>query len=263
MRVEPLETRDLLAALWRNPVDSLDVDGDGLLAAIDALQIVNRLNGGGEVGTRSTALPATRSDNEPYVDVDGDGAVTPSDALLVVESLNQGHVGTRSLKLRVGNQGATTPPDDSTGRSAQAESTFVIAIGQSAGVRHVRLAIETEWATPDALLEVRLVDPGPDYPGRSLLDGDRYAAPLLRLQPSNAGTLAAEHPLGFTRWDGRVLELALPDFQGHGSALLSVRLAAGASDGTGMGGGLAGTGGGGVSDGAGQTGGGAATEGTE
>ena len=29
LRCEPLETRNLLAALWRNPVDSLDVDGDG------------------------------------------------------------------------------------------------------------------------------------------------------------------------------------------------------------------------------------------
>mgnify|MGYP003334538848 CR=1 FL=1 len=40
LRCEPLETRNLLAALWRNPVDSLDVDGDGSLSALDALPIV-------------------------------------------------------------------------------------------------------------------------------------------------------------------------------------------------------------------------------
>ena len=44
---EPLEDRRLLAVDWRNPVNSLDVNDDGFISPVDALQPINELNDNG------------------------------------------------------------------------------------------------------------------------------------------------------------------------------------------------------------------------
>ena len=47
LRFESLEDRRLLAVDWRNPVNSLDVSGDGFISPLDALQPINELNDNG------------------------------------------------------------------------------------------------------------------------------------------------------------------------------------------------------------------------
>ncbi len=69
---------------WQNPVNSLDVNGDGSVSAIDALVDINALNQnlfpGGVL-----PLPATAP---PYYDVNGDGLLTPLDVLTIINYLN-------------------------------------------------------------------------------------------------------------------------------------------------------------------------------
>ncbi len=72
---------------WRNPVDPLDVDGDGSVTATDANQVLTDLNTNGsrelgEISASSNAPP-------PFVDVNGDGFATPLDALIVMNKLNE------------------------------------------------------------------------------------------------------------------------------------------------------------------------------
>ncbi len=72
---------------WHNTPRPLDVNNDGTLAPIDALQIINDLNLNG-----SRLLPALQG-GPPFLDVNNDGYVTPIDVLLVVNELNRGNAG--------------------------------------------------------------------------------------------------------------------------------------------------------------------------
>ena len=65
---------------WHNPVDALDVNGDGLVTPLDALIVINRLNieaAGGE--------PASAA---YYCDVNDDSFCTAQDVLIVINYLN-------------------------------------------------------------------------------------------------------------------------------------------------------------------------------
>src|SRR5439155_27284693 len=72
------------AAAHHNDRFAVDVDGDGVLAPIDALLVINYLNAWLPGGTLSSPTFADRL----YYDVDGDGTVAPIDAVLVINSLN-------------------------------------------------------------------------------------------------------------------------------------------------------------------------------
>src|SRR4051794_36811431 len=76
--LERLEERSLLNADWQNPNNPPDVDDDGVLAAIDVLLIINRINAN---KTGSALLTESRALGQPYYDVDGDNSVTASDVI--------------------------------------------------------------------------------------------------------------------------------------------------------------------------------------
>jgi hypothetical protein len=59
-------------------MDPLDTSGDGVVSAIDALLVINWLN-----GTRSDTVTMDQ------LDTDGNGLISPLDALLVINRLNQ------------------------------------------------------------------------------------------------------------------------------------------------------------------------------
>jgi hypothetical protein len=77
--------------LYTNPQDPLDVSGDGVITALDALMIVNVLS------DRTAAAPLLVTElaaGQPFLDVNADGAVTAWDALYIANYLNQpGSVG--------------------------------------------------------------------------------------------------------------------------------------------------------------------------
>jgi hypothetical protein len=71
------------AATWVNPVNPLDVNGDGVVSPLDALVIINLLNshGGGTLGAASTGV-------HEFLDPNADGVCSPLDALAVINFLN-------------------------------------------------------------------------------------------------------------------------------------------------------------------------------
>jgi hypothetical protein len=71
---------------YRNQSNNLDVNGDGSLSPIDALQVINFLSRNG------SSVPLTYPANRPvppYVDVNGDSFVSPIDVLLVINGINR------------------------------------------------------------------------------------------------------------------------------------------------------------------------------
>ncbi|MFK7737072.1 MAG: Ig-like domain-containing protein [Pirellulaceae bacterium] len=73
---------------WQNPNGNLDVNADGFVTPIDALIVVNYLNGDNE-----SFLPSTGIDPAPFLDPTGDESVTPLDALVIINFLNNNSGG--------------------------------------------------------------------------------------------------------------------------------------------------------------------------
>lgn len=82
------EVEDFLIKLQGNPFtngsNNLDVNSDGYVSPIDALQVRNYLND----PTKPTELSLPAANVPPYIDVNGDGFVSAIDALLVINFLN-------------------------------------------------------------------------------------------------------------------------------------------------------------------------------
>ncbi len=68
---------------FQNQTNNLDVNADGFISPIDALQVINYINSG---QPDRLSLPAPNA--PPYVDVNGDGFVVASDVLAIVNYLN-------------------------------------------------------------------------------------------------------------------------------------------------------------------------------
>ncbi len=75
---------------WTNPEDPFDVTGDGVVSALDALTIINRINWHGD-----GPLPPRTWDNldEPFFDVSGNRSVIAEDVLLLINHLNSQATG--------------------------------------------------------------------------------------------------------------------------------------------------------------------------
>lgn len=71
---------------WQNPANSLDVNDDGDITAIDVLQIVNELNDPKFVDAQG--LLPVKVKAPPFLDPSGDGYGVSQDALLVINYLN-------------------------------------------------------------------------------------------------------------------------------------------------------------------------------
>jgi len=71
------------ARVMHNALKPLDVSGDGLMVAADALDVINFLNAFGP-----QPVPDDGRAEGPYYDCNGDGFVTASDALEVIDRLN-------------------------------------------------------------------------------------------------------------------------------------------------------------------------------
>ncbi len=68
---------------YQNPINPLDVNGDGSVSPLDYLTVINLLN---SKGASTSVIGLLGPPN--YFDVDGDDLVTPLDALKVVDQLN-------------------------------------------------------------------------------------------------------------------------------------------------------------------------------
>jgi hypothetical protein len=79
---DPPLSSDASSGSYTNPRDPADVNDDGIVSPLDALALINDINGHGprELGTR---LPGAL-----YLDVNRDGFFSPADILVVVNRLN-------------------------------------------------------------------------------------------------------------------------------------------------------------------------------
>lgn len=83
--IEHLESRLLMAANWQNPVISCDVDNSGIVAAVDALIVINSINLN---GTRELAGAPTNQ-STPFYDVNGDNSISALDVLIIINAINR------------------------------------------------------------------------------------------------------------------------------------------------------------------------------
>jgi subtilisin family serine protease len=84
---------------WHNPVDGLDVNGDGLVTPLDAVIVINRLNA--EAAGEAPASAAY------YYDVNDDSFCTAQDVLIVINHLNA-----QSLPAAEGESRDFLPPSE-------------------------------------------------------------------------------------------------------------------------------------------------------
>ena len=91
LRLESLEQRQLLTgdvACMHNFFDPEDVNGDGTVAPLDALKVINYLNRG--LHEKLGDLHEKLGEFKDFLDVNGDGTVSPLDALNVINRMNRG-----------------------------------------------------------------------------------------------------------------------------------------------------------------------------
>lgn len=79
-----------LATTWQNPLNPLDVDGDGLVTPLDVLAIINFINiGSGSLPEFDPLNPLTST----FSDVNGNNSVEPLDVLTVINAINSVNSG--------------------------------------------------------------------------------------------------------------------------------------------------------------------------
>jgi hypothetical protein len=78
-------TTPYVPARLQNAANPADVDGNGIVAPLDSLIIINSLN---TTGPGFLPPPVNGSSSLPYLDVNGDGYATSLDALIVLNTLN-------------------------------------------------------------------------------------------------------------------------------------------------------------------------------
>lgn len=82
----------------QNPVLSLDVNGDGIISALDILLIINDLN---QEGARPLlSQPVPRGPQYLFLDTSGDNIVSALDVLLIVNALDSGGEGESNFSSR-------------------------------------------------------------------------------------------------------------------------------------------------------------------
>ncbi len=188
LRIESLESRLLLAAEFRNPVDHLDVNNSGTITALDALVVINDIvrNGAGQ-------LPVVRDPRRAFIDTSGDNRNSGLDALRVINFLSRNRAPVRTLTDR---------------DFFDTQQNIDIRLGATAGARIYRLQVDANFGTPSNsslipdLFSVYLVDPSNS--SQTLLDRGSNGTSLFSLSPRGS-----ELATGIARWDGSVLELDL------------------------------------------------------
>jgi Dockerin type I domain len=187
--LERLEARMCLNVEWRNPVDNIDVTQDRRLSPLDALLVINELNGSG-----SRALVESRQPDRPYLDVSGDSWLTPIDALLVINRLNAPF---RSNVLS--EEGSTV-------------GIVTISVGQESGTRSYEIDVAPNLAPGDNSdsFELAIND------SRSI---DDFSNTILTL--TNAG---ATYDSALAQWDGSRLRVDLTELSIPETAYLHYRL---------------------------------------
>lgn len=86
---------------WQNPLNPFDVTGDGIVSALDVLQVINDLNGQVLTSNGVFKSPGQVSSNDfRFLDTDGNNFLSPQDVLLVINKLNEPSSGEGEFDLQ-------------------------------------------------------------------------------------------------------------------------------------------------------------------
>jgi hypothetical protein len=125
--------------LWQNPGNVYDVDDNSIVAAMDALLLINALNAG-----KSGPLPYAGGPTlpPPFYDVNGDGKLLPIDAILVINALNASRGGSGESGGTAQGGGGTAGSGGSNGEGELLAAAFrsehvVVLRGDRAGTSQV------------------------------------------------------------------------------------------------------------------------------
>jgi uncharacterized protein YkwD len=139
---------------WRNPVNALDVDNDGVVAPRDALLIINDLT---QNAPRRLPLPRTPPSGPPrFLDTNRDKFVSAIDALLVINKLTP---------PRAANSAGGQPAAASSARApltARAGPTAPAAIIHGAALRTGHIAAHAERMGDGGPADMPVVRPEPN-----------------------------------------------------------------------------------------------------
>ena len=106
---------------WHNPFVSTDVDNNGSVVPLDALQVINALISS---GAHSLSVPTLNDSVLPFIDVNGDGSLSPLDALQVINQLIQGSPAAMTLAAKL---------DSANFQAAGLASTAIVTVPEPAG----------------------------------------------------------------------------------------------------------------------------------
>ena len=144
LQLEQLESRHMLSGVaFHNSESPLDVDGDDVIAPLDALIIINRLNG---PPPSETDVPSVH-----FMDVNGDGFVAPLDALLVINYLN--HAERTVTDDTLSDVRLTSMMSSSTGDES---ATITYQRDAEGGVVRQLLQVQVENSQPETTLEISI-----------------------------------------------------------------------------------------------------------
>lgn len=115
---------------WQNPWHWADVDGDGQIAPVDVLILINDINAN---GTRPLPTPPPPGAPPRFLDPSGDGGIAPDDVLQVINDINAN--GTRLVPNDLPEGG---------GGGESASGTEAPLIGAMAGAEG-EAALVTDW----------------------------------------------------------------------------------------------------------------------
>lgn len=115
---------------WNNSRLANDVDGDGRVAAIDALAIIDELN---RAGSRTLAAPTASLTPPPYFDTNADNLLSSLDALRVIDQLNRPALAASALSADLVSHVVPEP-------GALALAGLAAAVALLAGLRRARTA---------------------------------------------------------------------------------------------------------------------------
>lgn len=124
---------------FSNPFNSLDVNGDGVVSAMDVLMIVNELNGQGPRALSATQIASLgQLLPQGYLDANVDAFLSPVDALMVINYLNSqigageaaGEAGSAVVVSAASSSGSSSSSSSS---SSGSDSSTLAAVGSVVG----------------------------------------------------------------------------------------------------------------------------------
>lgn len=124
---------------FSNPFNSLDVNSDGVVSAMDVLMIVNELNGQGPRALSATQIAQLgQLLPQGYLDANVDAFLSPVDALMVINYLNSqigageaaGEVGSAVVVSAASSSGSSSSSSSS---SSGSDSSTLAAVGSVVG----------------------------------------------------------------------------------------------------------------------------------